>query len=80
LIACALVFGHGCTTRIGSGGRLATDRCGVIAGFAIGIVAAVMGVAGGELLVPTLMLPYGADIKLAGSLSFLQLQPFAAIE
>ncbi len=42
---------------------------GVIAGFGIGVVAAVMGVAGGELLIPTLILLFGADIKLAGSLS-----------
>ncbi|WP_353430135.1 TSUP family transporter [Paracoccus denitrificans] len=28
-----------------------------------------MGVAGGELLIPTLVLLFGADIKLAGSLS-----------
>ena len=28
-----------------------------------------MGVAGGELLIPTLILLFGADIKLAGSLS-----------
>ena len=42
---------------------------GVIAGFAIGVVASLMGVAGGELLIPTLMLLFGADIKLAGSLS-----------
>jgi uncharacterized membrane protein YfcA len=28
-----------------------------------------MGVAGGELLIPTLILVFGADIKLAGSLS-----------
>ena len=42
---------------------------GVVAGFAIGVVAALMGVAGGELLIPTLVLLFGADIKLAGSLS-----------
>ncbi len=42
---------------------------GVAAGFGIGVVAAVMGVAGGELLIPTLVLLYGIDIKLAGSLS-----------
>lgn len=42
---------------------------GVIAGFGIGIVAALMGVAGGELLIPTLILLFGANIKLAGSLS-----------
>lgn len=42
---------------------------GVIAGAAIGIVAALMGVAGGELLIPTIILLYGTDIKVAGSLS-----------
>ena len=33
------------------------------------MVAALLGVAGGELLIPTLILLFGADIKLAGSLS-----------
>lgn len=42
---------------------------GVLAGFFIGIVAALLGVAGGELLIPTIVLLYGLDIKLAGSLS-----------
>ena len=42
---------------------------GVVAGFVIGIVAALLGVAGGELLIPTLVLLFGVDIKLAGSLS-----------
>lgn len=42
---------------------------GLVAGFVIGVVAAVMGVAGGELLIPTLILLFGADIKVAGSLS-----------
>lgn len=42
---------------------------GVVAGFGIGIVAPLLGVAGGELLIPTLVLLFGADIKLAGSLS-----------
>ncbi|MGW8355229.1 sulfite exporter TauE/SafE family protein [Streptomyces wedmorensis] len=44
---------------------------GVVAGFGIGVVAAIMGVAGGELLIPTIVLLFGADIKLAGSLSLL---------
>lgn len=30
-----------------------------------------MGVAGGELLIPTIVLLYGTDIKIAGSLSLL---------
>ena len=40
-----------------------------VAGLFIGMVAAVMGVAGGELLIMTIVLLYGLDIKLAGSLS-----------
>lgn len=44
---------------------------GVVAGFVIGVVAAVMGVAGGELLIPTITVLYALDIKLAGSLSLL---------
>lgn len=42
---------------------------GLVAGLGIGAVAALLGVAGGELLIPTLVLLYGIDIKLAGSLS-----------
>lgn len=42
---------------------------GLVAGLVIGIVAAVLGVAGGELLIPTITILYGIDIKLAGSLS-----------
>ena len=44
---------------------------GVVAGFLIGVVAAVMGVAGGELLIPTIVLLYDIDIKTAGSLSLI---------
>lgn len=42
---------------------------GVVAGIGIGVVASIMGVAGGELLIPTIVLLYGLDIKLAGSMS-----------
>ncbi|MGW3600834.1 TSUP family transporter, partial [Streptomyces sp. NPDC005167] len=44
---------------------------GVAAGFGIGMVAAIMGVAGGELLIPTIVLLFGQDIKTAGNLSLL---------
>jgi len=44
---------------------------GVIAGLGIGIVAALLGVAGGELLIPAIVLLYGLDIKIAGSLSLM---------
>lgn len=57
-------------------GGLALDTAprtiaGVAAGFVIGMVAAFMGVAGGELLIPTIVLLFGADIRLAGSLSLM---------
>ncbi len=42
---------------------------GIVAGFGIGVVASLLGVAGGELLIPTLVLLFGVEIKLAGSLS-----------
>ncbi|MHA7306786.1 sulfite exporter TauE/SafE family protein [Arthrobacter sp. TMN-49] len=42
---------------------------GVVAGVLIGVVAALMGVAGGELLIPTIVLLFGTNIKIAGSLS-----------
>jgi len=69
LIAGALLFGHG----EGGGGAVVDGWlqmvAGVAAGFGIGVVASLMGVAGGELLIPTLVLLFGADVKLAGSLS-----------
>ncbi len=40
---------------------------GVVVGFAIGVVAALMGVAGGELPIPTIILMFDIDIKIAGS-------------
>ncbi len=49
----------------------AQATAGVLAGPGIGVVAAVMGVAGGELLIPTVVLLYGVDVELAGSLSLL---------
>ena len=42
---------------------------GIADGVLIGGVAALFGVAGGELLIPTIVLLYGVDIRLAGSLS-----------
>ena len=60
------------TNAEGSGAALtgpAQIVAGVAAGFGIGVVASMMGVAGGELLIPTLILLFGADVKLAGSLS-----------
>lgn len=69
LIAGVLLVGHDASAS----GALLTGTvqmlAGVLFGFGIGVVASLMGVAGGELLIPTLVLWFGADIKLAGSLS-----------
>lgn len=40
-------------------------------GIGVGLVSSVLGVAGGELLIPALVLIFGADIKAAGSASIL---------
>jgi uncharacterized membrane protein YfcA len=68
-IAIVLLLGHEAAT----GSPLLTGWVqlvvGIAVGFAIGVVASLLGVAGGELLIPTLILLFGTDIKLAGSLS-----------
>jgi uncharacterized membrane protein YfcA len=69
VIAAILVLGHDAASAQPMITGIAQAVAGVFAGFAIGIVASLLGVAGGELLIPTLVLLFGADIKLAGSLS-----------
>ena len=44
---------------------------GVLAGFLVGVVAALLGVAGGELLIPIIVILWGVDVKIAGSLSLM---------
>ena len=69
-IGLILMFWH---ASAGAQAPLLTDAslwiAGMIVGFAIGVVASLLGVAGGELLIPTFVLLFGIDIKLAGSLS-----------
>ncbi len=69
-IAGVLVLGHDPSS---SGQALFSGvglvLAGLAAGFGIGVVASLLGVAGGELLIPTLVLLFGVDVKLAGSLS-----------
>lgn len=69
VIAAVLVAGH--LGRVEPAGLTGAGLviAGVLAGVAIGVVAAVLGVAGGELLIPTIILLHGLDIKVAGSLS-----------
>ncbi|WP_376093986.1 sulfite exporter TauE/SafE family protein [Roseomonas sp. CCTCC AB2023176] len=69
VIAAVLLLGHDATAGAAPVTGTAQFVAGVAAGFGIGVVASIMGVAGGELLIPTLVLLFGADVKLAGSLS-----------
>jgi uncharacterized membrane protein YfcA len=71
LMAAALVAAH--TTALGALALpvWAQVLLGVVTGFGIGVVAAIMGVAGGELLIPTIVLLFAVDVKTAGSLSLL---------
>lgn len=69
MIAVVLVFGHDMAARSALVTGTAQIMAGVVAGLVIGVVASLLGVAGGELLIPTLILLFGADIKLSGSLS-----------
>ena len=70
VVAAVLAFGHDSVKPaepLIEGAPLVA--AGLIAGLLIGIVASLLGVAGGEFLIPTLVLLFGVDIKLAGSLS-----------
>ena len=42
---------------------------GILFGLVIGLVSSLLGVAGGELIIPTLIFAFGADVKVAGTAS-----------
>lgn len=44
---------------------------GLAFGAAIGAISSILGVAGGEVIIPTLVFAYGIDVKMAGTLSLL---------
>lgn len=71
MIGLVLLLAHSPEARAPLLDGMAQAVAGVVAGFGIGVVASLMGVAGGELLIPTLVLLFAADIKLAGSLSLM---------
>ena len=52
---------------------------GVVFGLGIGLVSSLLGVAGGEVIIPTLVFAYGADIKTAGTASLLVSLPTVAV-
>jgi uncharacterized protein len=51
----------------------------VIFGLGIGLVSSLLGVAGGELIIPTLVFAFGAGIKTAGTASLLISLPTVAV-
>ncbi|MGE4280611.1 MAG: sulfite exporter TauE/SafE family protein [Magnetospirillum sp.] len=69
VIAAVLWLGHDSATASPPFQGVALYLAGIGAGLVIGIFASLLGVAGGEMLIPTLVLLFGVDIKLAGSLS-----------
>ncbi|WP_414546126.1 sulfite exporter TauE/SafE family protein [Nostoc sp. CCY0012] len=44
---------------------------GILFGLAIGLVSSLLGVAGGEIIIPTLVFAFGVDIRTAGTASLL---------
>ncbi len=50
-------------------GEAAHLAAGFVIGIGVGLVSSLLGVAGGELLIPALIVGFGIDIKLAGSAS-----------
>jgi uncharacterized protein len=69
IIAGVLLLAHDTATSAPAFTGWIQITAGVVSGFVIGVIASLLGVAGGEFLIPTLVLLFGADIKLAGSLS-----------
>jgi uncharacterized membrane protein YfcA len=52
---------------------------GLAAGLGIGLVSSLLGVAGGEFIIPTMMLAFGADVRTAGTASLLVSLPTVAV-
>ena len=60
-------------------GELALYVIALVAGLGIGAVSTLLGVAGGELIIPTLVLGFGLPIKAAGTMSLLISIPTMAV-
>jgi uncharacterized protein len=60
-------------------GPLGRVGLAVLAGLPIGMVSSLLGVAGGELIIPTLVFGFGAGVKVAGTLSLLISLPTVAV-
>jgi uncharacterized membrane protein YfcA len=65
-------------SRIVGAGLVPTVLVAAACGAVIGLVAAFLGVAGGELIIPVFILLFGAEAKLAGSIAMLVGMPTIA--
>ncbi len=77
-----LMIGEGLTSWEADGlplGPVTRAALGGLAGTGIGVVSAMLGVAGGELIIPTLVFTFGVDVKTAGTLSLLVSLPTLAV-
>lgn len=68
LLEALVPFGGG---ALGSESVLVRALTGILIGLLVGVVSSMLGVAGGELLIPTLVFVFGADIRAAGTASLL---------
>jgi len=59
------------TGRLLPNGTATDIIAGLLFVLGIGLVSSLLGVAGGEVIIPTLIFAYGADIKVAGTASLL---------
>lgn len=66
------------TRRVGAG-LFPTVLVAATCGVALGLVSSLLGVAGGELIIPVFILLFGVDVKVAGSLSMLVGMPTIAV-
>lgn len=67
------------TGRLLPDGRAVDIVAGILLGLGIGLISSLLGVAGGEVIIPTLVFAYGADIKVAGTASLLISLPTVAV-
>ena len=65
--------------RLAGEGAVATVALAAGCGVGIGLVSSLLGVAGGELIIPAFILLFGVDVKLAGSMSMLVGMPTIAV-
>lgn len=65
--------------RLVGEGVIPTVLVAAVCGVGIGLVSSLLGVAGGELIIPAFVLLFGVDVKLAGSMSMLVGMPTIAV-